>query len=634
MKLSLFRFPASSRMFWAALCGVLFPLFCHAQDITTAVSPNIVTVGEPATYTITFHNSSAPQRLPPPALDGLQVRGPSYSSSMQTINGRMTSSSSLSYTLFPVRPGSYAIAPPPFEFNGKTISLDPAVLEVRPAASVASDDPNAPPPLRLRAVLDPPSPYIHQTAVLTLEILSLPTITLDDSFSLAEGTLPATGCIHSDFAAIDPDRIELDGTVYDRRRFHAAVRFTSAGTFTLLPGLRANVLTRTDRSSAQARRPRDPFEDMFPSGWPFGGGPSHKATPVDLSTPAPLAVTVRSVPTANRPPDYTGAVGRFTFQASAAPSEVSVGEPVTVSVTLSGDGNIADARPLFYADTPAYKAYDAKLSGDAPAPTSPGGIKRFDQIVMPRTDALLELPVLSFTYFDPVAEAFQTATAGPFPLRVKPASGAASSAALLLAPSGVLASATSGGSGPAAPAALVLATDIHYLQDVPPSPPLPQRLDTALRRAPLTFALPLLLGPAALVLLLAFLRRRHDRLTTDTAALRRHAAPRSARRHIRAAETALQQSASPTEIAAHLSAAATTYFAHRLNLPPGAADLALIRKTLQAAPAAADDLPAWRELLDLLEHIRYASLAPSASDLDAAISRMATLLRHAERIPL
>ena len=76
MKLSLFRFPASSRMFWAALCGVLFPLFCHAQDITTAVSPNIVTVGEPATYTITFHNSSAPQRLPPPPSMASRFGGP------------------------------------------------------------------------------------------------------------------------------------------------------------------------------------------------------------------------------------------------------------------------------------------------------------------------------------------------------------------------------------------------------------------------------------------------------------------------------------------------------------------------------------------------------------------------------
>ena len=484
----------------AALLSAL-AVSARAQDITSAVSPNIVTVGEPATYTITFHNSSAPRQIAPPSIDGLQFRGPSYQSSFNSVNGRMTSSASLTYSVFPQRPGSYSIAPPPFDHDGRRVTLDPVTLEVRPAATPSPDTPDGPVPLRLRATLEPASPYIHQSAHLTLEILSLPNINLDDRFDLLPSTLPATSCVRSDFVALDPDRIEADGTVYDRRRFQAVVRFTSAGTYTLTPGLRGNVLTRADNSS---RRRRDPFESMFSDSWPFGG-PSMTATPVEVSVPESMPVTVRPVPTANRPADYSGAVGRFSFTATATPSEVAVGEPVTVSIVLSGDGNISDVRPPFYSDTPAYKAYDAKLSGDAPVPTAPQGTKRFDQVVMPRTDALMELPALAFAYFDPDAETFRTLTAGPFPLRVTPAADAASSA-LLLAPS----AGASSSAAPSAPAALVLATDIHYLKPIPAAPSLPQRLDAALRRP--SVLLPAVLAPPAFLLLLWLLRRHHDRL--------------------------------------------------------------------------------------------------------------------------
>lgn len=612
-----------------ALCAMLalsaaLPFPARAQAITTSVSPNIITVGEPATYVITFHNSSAPHNLALPSVDGLQFRGPSIGSSFQSVNGRMTSSTSLSYSVYPLRPGTYSIAPPPFDFDGRSVTLDPVTLDVRAAATPTPDSPDGPAPIRLRASLTPPSPYIHQSALLTLEVLSLPNVSLDDRFDLLPTTLPATSCIRSDFHPLDPDRTDADGTVYNRRRFQAVVRFTSAGTYTLLPGVRANVLTRADSSS---RRRRDPFDGMFPDGWPFSG-PSVTATPVEVSVPDALSVTVRPVPTANRPADYSGAVGRFTFTATAAPSEVAVGEPVTVSITIGGDGNISDVRPPFYADTPAYKAYDAKLSGDAPAPTDPQGVKRFDQIVMPRTDALLELPALSFIYFDPTAETFRTITAGPFPLHVRPAADASASSALLLAPSAN----ASAAAAPSAPATLVLATDIHYLKPIPATPSLPQRLDSALRRP--AVLLPAVLAPPAFLLLLWLLRLRHDRLASDTAALRRHAAPRSARRHIRAAETALRTSSPAPVVAAHLSAAISSYFAHRLNLPPGAADTALVRDTLRAAPDAAPDLPAWDTLLDLIDHIRYASLSPTPAELESAISDLALLLRHAERIPL
>ena len=73
----------------------------------------------------------------------------------------------------------------------------------------------------------------------------------------------------------------------------------------------------------------DPFFRQF-----FNQGEQHQITL------ASEPVTVQSVPLPeqNKPVDFSGAIGNFTLNASAGPTSVTVGDPITVREQISGRG--------------------------------------------------------------------------------------------------------------------------------------------------------------------------------------------------------------------------------------------------------------------------------------------------------
>jgi hypothetical protein len=301
------------------------------------------------------------------------------------------------------------------------------------------------------------------------------------------------------------------------------------------------------------------------------------------------------------------------------PRELKVGEPLTVSLRLQGIGNIAAARPPAYGDSGDYRAYEARLVGDSPDPNAERGAKTFEQVVIPRTEELKELPALRFSFFDPQSGQYRTQTAGPFPLTVHPSENGAS--ALMLQVPGA-----AGGVGNS----LVLGSDIVYLKSAPArwrngaTSPARARLVVALHAA----------APLALAGLW-FATRRRNRLLRDVAFARRQQAPRSARAHLRKAEAALRDSAAPAAVFDPLATAVLDYFGNRLNLPPGAVDSALLIDKFTAARIPDADLAQWREFFALADQILYAiPPALSRDELSTWISTVAALLRKAERVKL
>ena len=143
-------------------------------------------------------------------------------------------------------------------------------------------------------------------------------------------------------------------------------------------------------------------------------------------------------------------------------------------------------------------------------------------------------------------------------------------------------------------------------------------------------------GAAPLALAgLYFATRRRNRLATDVALARRQKAPRSARANLRKAETALKESAAPAAVFGALAAAASDYFGHRLNLPPGAVEAAVVLEKLRAAQVGDEALAKWREFFALSDQIRYASSAELApAELETWIATVTALLRKAERVKL
>lgn len=584
-----------------ALSALLLLAACPARatDVSFDVQPRLLNLGETAQATLTFHGVRSAPNIDFPAIPGLQITG----TGQQMQFGTGGSQVSLTYNLFPQKPGTHAIGPYTLDLNGEQIQIPQVTLEVR-APDGSADAANRE-MLFARLTLPGEPPYIHQVFDIVLGLYSLPNVELAREVNLLGG-FPESGFVIGNFEELQTVREEVNGQFYNLRRFRAKARALTAGDFALQPALRVNVV-----DPGRRREPRDPFGFFDPF-----SGPA--TTPVSLAIP-PTNLAIRAIPADGRPAEYSGAVGQFDFAVDVRPRELKVGEPVTVSLRLQGAGNIAAVLPPSYRDSDGFKAYEARQVGDTPDPAAESGTKTFEQVVMPRTDALKELPALQFSFFDPAASQYRTVAAGPFPLVVHPSENGAN--ALLLQVPG-----QSGGGGHA----LVLGSDLVYLKPAPAR----WRNDTA---SPVR--VPLLIGlhaaaPVALAGLFLATRRR-NRLATDIALARRQKAPRSARASLRKAEAALKESGAPAAVFAALAAAAADYFGHRLNLPPGAVEAARILDRLQAAGLDAAALEKWREFFSLSDQIRYASAgALSRAALQDWIAALASLLRKAERIRL
>ncbi|MDR0993912.1 MAG: BatD family protein [Verrucomicrobiota bacterium] len=576
-----------------------------AVDVSFDVQPRLLNVGETAKATLIFHGTNKAPPLAFPDIDGLQIS--TASQLTQNINGHV--SVHLTYRLFPQRAGTFTLSPYTLEYNGEELHLPAVSLEVRVPQGVEASSTNQ--MLFARVSLPQTAPYIHQPFDMLLSIYSLPSIQLTRDVQLLGG-LPESGFALSSFEELQTIREEVNGQIYTLRRFRARARALTTGHFTIQPILRVNVV-----DASQPQRRREAFGGFFDDPF-FSSGPA--ATPVNLDVP-PAPLDIRPIPVEGRPADFTGAVGEFQFQADVRPREVKAGEPITVTLRLQGRGNIASARSPVFPESTLYKTYDPRQVGDSPSPSDETGTKTMEQVILPRSEALTELPSLSFSYFDPALSQYRTLSVGPFPLTVHPADNA-NNALLLQIPG----STAEGGSK-----AIVLGSDIVYLKPAPKhwkNPAASKRLFTP------AFLLVHALSPIGLAVLYGIHRRR-NRLAEDIAFARRRHAPKSARASLRRAADALRQAPSPSSVFEPLSAAVADYFGHRLNLPPGAVESGLILEKLQQAGLPEIDLARWREFFALCEQIRYAeapSLDPAA--LDGWINTLTTLLRQTERIKL
>jgi hypothetical protein len=147
-----------------------------------------------------------------------------------------------------------------------------------------------------------------------------------------------------------------------------------------------------------------------------------------------VVVTVDPLPEA---PGFGGAVGRFKAQASLDKTTLALGEAATLRFKIEGTGNLKwiDKAPEVAVN--GAKVYPPQVKSDLKAGASGiAGSRTWEFVVVPQTGGALEVPPLSFAYFDPASGRIETATTPALPLQVE-GSAAAAGTPLLPAPAGL-----------------------------------------------------------------------------------------------------------------------------------------------------------------------------------------------------
>lgn len=131
-------------------------------------------------------------------------------------------------------------------------------------------------------------------------------------------------------------------------------------------------------------------------------------------------VMVKPIPTENRPPYYSGAVGPCRLKATVSPTNARVGDPLTVNLSIAGVGQMELLQPPPVASLPEF-AGKFQVDEDRLPGVVNGRVKTFTLSVRALTPDVTEFPAIPFAYFDPDAERFVTVYSDPIPLTISAA---------------------------------------------------------------------------------------------------------------------------------------------------------------------------------------------------------------------
>jgi len=132
-----------------------------------------------------------------------------------------------------------------------------------------------------------------------------------------------------------------------------------------------------------------------------------------------LKVNVKELPEKNKPESFTGAVGNFTMEASLQHNEIALNDNAVLHIVIKGNGNI----PMLTAPTINWPAgvdsFEAKMNEVIDKSSTPiSGSKTFDFPFAATDTGLIQIPAISFSFFNDTQSGYKTITTEPLLLKV------------------------------------------------------------------------------------------------------------------------------------------------------------------------------------------------------------------------
>lgn len=214
---------------------------------------------------------------------------------------------------------------------------------------------------------------------------------------------------------LDSEPVVLDGVAYQRSLLARYAAYPlQEGRLKVDPlGLKYSYFG----GSGQADDSEDPFLNFFKQLAPREG----------TSQSEPIYVQVMPLPPEGRPANFSGGVGDFSIASAVDKYDVRANEPLTLTVKIEGQGNVAAIGEPRASWPSQIEYYDSK----ATVHSGKGGVgsKIFEILLIPRKSGSLILPPMELSYFDPSQKKYVTKATEPIPIQVAeaaPGSGMAS----------------------------------------------------------------------------------------------------------------------------------------------------------------------------------------------------------------
>src|SRR5208282_2100323 len=119
----------------------------------------------------------------------------------------------------------------------------------------------------------------------------------------------------------------------------------------------------------------------------------------------PVSIHIKPLPLP-QPDDFKGSVGQYTLSAAMDKDNANVGQPLTLTVTVAGRGNIKSLPDMTLPPLINFRTFDANAATNIEKKDGQvQGSKVFKTVLIPTASGDLRVPPLSFVFFDPETRA-------------------------------------------------------------------------------------------------------------------------------------------------------------------------------------------------------------------------------------
>ena len=590
----------------AALLVALFAAGAARAAVSATATPRELFVGENGQLEIAS-DEGMPKSVQLPHVEGVDwVAGPSTSVQKSFVNGHYTSRASVIYAFRCPKAGTFTVPPIVVVIGGNAVKTEALTV-------VAKDRQYSAGTGRKLGTEDlffaevhvgsgqssPPAVYVGEEIPLRVDVYAWENLQPNFTYpepALDNATLKDFSPVNAQnpgFAPAGVQRRIIGEVAYQYVSFETAVIPLAVG------DLAGKFVVRCQLSYPRENTRRDrpaPFDDEFFNGF-FGRQRSAEVRQQVVSLP-PVKVLALPTPPADAGA-YIGLLGDWDLDFAAAPGEVHVGEPLTLTLRVRGKGNLETLKPPAL-NPPGFRAYEPEVKKNPP----PGDVRAEVTWVLIPLETTAQPPTLSLSTFDVAKGAYRphTYTAD---VRILPAAaGTVPSTAVFTQ------------AAPEVPQVpdrqRLAASSILYIKSSPG-----RFVARPLWRNALAPGLAMTLTGLAAYAGLALAARRRERASGDDAYRRRRQALAMRRRLFRAV-----RAAAPGEEAVVVRETVVPYVSALLGLPPGTTASELAQALDGRDP----------ELATMLRTAGYGDFAPGAAGpidtrkLLARLGRLAALL--------
>src|SRR6266487_5357438 len=403
--------------------------FAASPSVTAVLSNSQIVVGETVELQIKV---SGPGDARPPeeiSVDGLEIHATGTSRQFEIHNFATNSSVTYNYTILPLRAGRFTIPPQTVRAGGKLLRTPELVLNVadapgssagarqsrgRQSQSVSAGD-------LLFAELIVPKKVAYVGEIVPVQIR----MGFDPRVRprlIEPPEITGQGFTAQKLQQSGQTTETINGRPYDVVTYKTAIAAARAGKFEVGPvKAKAQVIVPRARSAprSRARSPFDLFDLDDPFSDPFFSNPfaqMGERREVDIKS-EPVALEVKPLPP-NAPPSFSGAIGNFAMTTDAKPKSVQVGDPITVTTTISGRGNFDRVNAPVIEDERGWHKYPPSSKFKQDDEVGISGTKTFETVFSPN-EKKQTVPVLAFSYFDPAKEQYVSLRSDPIAINIQ-----------------------------------------------------------------------------------------------------------------------------------------------------------------------------------------------------------------------